>query len=160
MNELDRRRFLGRTAGAAAALGISGGLRATTAADRLSDGEIVLDRPPSAPMIELGNTKIKMSRLGQGTGVRGKISAIGSDQNGFREARRSNASRVRPWIRFFDLADLYGTTFTSAKPLRNETRGADDPHQNVVAIRRPGGTGELARRRQMAKQRWKDFATS
>ena len=71
MEPIDRRRFLGSAAGAAAALSATGGLRVAVSADRPSDGAIASDRPPAPPMIQLGKTKIKMSRLGQGTGVHG-----------------------------------------------------------------------------------------
>ncbi len=109
MNEMDRRRFLGSAAGAAAVLGATGGLRIAPAADRLSDGAIALDRPPAPPMIELGKTKIKMSRLGQGTGVHGGDRQSDQTRMGFAKLVDLMHHAYDRGIRFFDLADLYGT---------------------------------------------------
>ena len=104
MTEIDRRRFLGATAGAAA-LGATGALRAAPA----DKAPAAADHPPAPRIIELGNTKIKMSRLGQGTGVHG--GDLQSDQTrlGFAKLVDLMHHAYDRGIRFFDLADLYGT---------------------------------------------------
>jgi hypothetical protein len=76
MNDIDRRRFLGTAAGAAAAFGANNVLRAEVAqpkapADATAAKSTITSKPPAPPMIELGKTGVKMSRLGQGTGVHG-----------------------------------------------------------------------------------------
>jgi 1-deoxyxylulose-5-phosphate synthase len=104
MNEMDRRRFLGATAGAAA-LGATGALRAAPP----EKSPAAADRPPAPPMIELGNTKIKMSRLGQGTGVHGGNRQSDQTRLGFAKLVDLMHHAYDRGIRFFDLADLYGT---------------------------------------------------
>jgi aryl-alcohol dehydrogenase-like predicted oxidoreductase len=109
MSEIDRRRFLGATAGAAAVLGTTAGLRAAKAAGKASDGAKESDRPPAPPMIELGKTKIKMTRLGQGTGVHGGNRQSDQTRMGFAKLVDLMHHAYDRGIRFFDLADLYGT---------------------------------------------------
>lgn len=109
MGEMDRRRFLGSAAGAAAALGTTGGLRPATAAGRESDGALTLGTPPAPPMIELGKTGIKMSRLGLGTGVHGGNRQSDQTRMGFAKLVELMHHAYDRGIRFFDLADLYGT---------------------------------------------------
>src|SRR4051812_36782157 len=70
MHELDRRKFLGATAGAAA-LGAGGALRAAAPSGGESTKVKLPAAPPAPPLIKLGKTGIEMSRLGQGTGVHG-----------------------------------------------------------------------------------------
>jgi hypothetical protein len=84
MNDIDRRRFLGATAGAAAALGAGSVLRAEEATSKSPtatkpSAPATVDGPPAPPIVELGKTGVKMSRLGQGTGVHG----VGSNSHGF-----------------------------------------------------------------------------
>ncbi len=97
-------------------------------------------------MIELGKTKIKMSRLGQGTGVHGGD-------------RQSDQTRMG----FAKLVDLMHHAydrgiplFRSGRPVRHArvlprsaqgdgARRSGDPDQDVVAIRRAGGSNEFAR---------------
>lgn len=104
MTEMDRRRFLGATTGAAA-LGASGALRAAPP----EKSPAAADRPPTPPMIELGRTKIKMSRLGQGTGVHGGDRQSDQTRLGFAKLVDLMHHAYDRGIRFFDLADLYGT---------------------------------------------------
>jgi len=60
-------------------------------------------------MIELGKTKIKMSRLGQGTGVHGGDRQSDQTRMGFAKLVELMHHAYDRGIRFFDLADLYGT---------------------------------------------------
>src|SRR5215212_2025372 len=122
MNEMDRRRFLGSAAGAAAALGVTGALGVTAATDRLSDGAITSDRPPAPPMIELGKTRIKMSRLGQGTGVHGGDRQSDQTRLGFAKLVDLMNHAYDRGIRFFDLSDLYGTHVYFREALREMKR--------------------------------------
>jgi aryl-alcohol dehydrogenase-like predicted oxidoreductase len=111
MDHIDRRRFLGTTAGAAAALSTAGVLRAeepreTTA---ITGSASAIDRPPAPPIIELGKTGIQMSRLGQGTGVHGGERQSDQTRMGFAKLVGLMQHAYDRGIRFFDLADLYGT---------------------------------------------------
>src|SRR3954466_13127591 len=152
MEPIDRRRFLGNAAGAAAALSATSGLRMAAAADRPSDGAIVLDRPPAPPMIELGKTKIKMSRLGQGTGVHGGARQSAKTKMGFAKLVALMHHAYDRGIRFFDMADLYGTHVYFREALKSMKRDEltiltkmwwryDGPEDQV----------NLPERRQMAK---------
>ena len=106
MTEIDRRRFLGATAGAAA-LGASGALRAASPSN--NSPAAAADRPPAPPIIKLGKTGIKMSRLGQGTGVHGGERQSDQTRMGFAKLVDLMHHAYDRGIRFFDLADLYGT---------------------------------------------------
>src|SRR3954469_6964519 len=107
MSGIDRRTFLGANAGAAA-LGASGILRATTKEEGLASGPGEAT-PPRPPMIKLGNTGIEMSRLGQGTGVHGGNRQSDQTRMGFSKLVELMQHAYDRGIRFFDLADLYGT---------------------------------------------------
>ncbi len=111
MKRLDRRRFLGATAGAAAALGTSQILRADgPAVDAAAAGSAAESSPPPAPpIVELGRTGIKMSRLGQGTGVKGGDRQSDQTRMGFAKLVDLMHHAYDRGVRFFDLADLYGT---------------------------------------------------
>ena len=79
---IDRRRFLGASAGAAAAIA---GLKSTQAADLgaiASTGEV-----PPPPLVKLGKTGIELTRLAQGTGVHGGNRQSDQTRAGFRRAR-------------------------------------------------------------------------
>jgi len=108
MNEMDRRRFLGSAAGAAAVLGTTR-LQAAGRSETSPAGEKAADEPPAPPMIELGKTKIKMTRLGQGTGVHGGNDQSDQTRMGFAKLVELMRHAYDRGIRFFDLADLYGT---------------------------------------------------
>lgn len=60
-------------------------------------------------MIELGKTGITMSRLGQGTGVHGGDRQSDQTRMGFAKLVDLMHHAYDRGIRFFDLADLYGT---------------------------------------------------
>jgi aryl-alcohol dehydrogenase-like predicted oxidoreductase len=112
MDKLNRRRFLGATAGAAAAVGTSNLLRADDAKDKsldLATKPRPADKPPAPPMIKLGNTGIEMSRLGQGTGVHGGDRQSDQTKMGFAKLVDLMHHAYDRGIRFYDLADLYGT---------------------------------------------------
>ena len=109
MSQIDRRRFLGSAAGAAAVLGTTRGLPMASAADKPAGAAQPTDRPPAPPMIELGKTGIKMSRLGQGTGVHGGNRQSDQTRMGFAKLVELMHHAYDRGIRFFDLADLYGT---------------------------------------------------
>jgi aryl-alcohol dehydrogenase-like predicted oxidoreductase len=113
MEPIDRRRFLGATATAAAALGATNSLRAAetapAAASNNKAATNTADRPPAPPIIELGRTGIKMSRLGQGTGVHGGERQSDQTRLGFGKLVDLMLHAYDRGIRFFDLADLYGT---------------------------------------------------
>lgn len=123
MDRLDRRRFLGATAGAAAALGAGNALKADNPAARAASGTSeTTDRPPAPSMVELGKTGIKMSRLGQGTGVHGGERQSDQTRMGFAKLVDLMNHAYDRGIRFFDLADLYGTHVYFREALKNMER--------------------------------------
>src|SRR5262245_27666445 len=121
MNEMDRRRFLGSAAGAAA-LGAVGSLRTVAAANETRDDAESSDRPPAPPMVPLGKTGILMSRLGQGTGVHGGNRQSDQTRMGFEKLVGLMHHAYERGIRFFDLADLYGTHVYFREALRSMKR--------------------------------------
>src|SRR5215217_7809075 len=124
MNEMDRRRFLSSTAGAAAALGTTGALRAAANSEKASTSGKPrgADRPPAPPMIALGKTKINMTRLGQGTGVHGGDRQSDQTRMGFAKLVDLMHHAYDRGVRFFDLADLYGTHVYFREALREMKR--------------------------------------
>jgi aryl-alcohol dehydrogenase-like predicted oxidoreductase len=110
MDHIDRRRFLGATAGAAAAMGAGNLLRADEARTASTTATTAAaDRPPAPPIVKLGSTGIEMSRLGQGTGVHGGERQSDQTRMGFAKLVGLMHHAYDRGIRFFDLADLYGT---------------------------------------------------
>jgi aryl-alcohol dehydrogenase-like predicted oxidoreductase len=108
MNTLDRRRFLGTGAGVAATLALSSGLQAAEV--------------PPPPIVPLGEAGIKLSRLGQGTGVRGGNRQSNQTRMGFPKLVALFRHAYDRGIRFFDLADLYGTHVYFREALRTIPR--------------------------------------
>jgi aryl-alcohol dehydrogenase-like predicted oxidoreductase len=108
---MDRRRFLGATAGAAAAMGTGTLLRAddSAAAAKPAADSATSVRPPAPPIVKLGNTGVEMSRLGQGTGVHGGERQSDQTRMGFAKLVELMRHSYDRGIRFYDLADLYGT---------------------------------------------------
>lgn len=125
MSQLDRRGFLNATAGVAAALGTGNLLRAEEAANKstTSDGATTTaERPPAPPIVKLGNTGIEMSRLGQGTGVKGGERQSDQTRMGFAKLVDLMHHAYDRGIRFYDLADLYGTHVYFREALRSMER--------------------------------------
>ena len=122
MDAIDRRRFLGSAAGAAAVLGTASGLRAANDAEKSSTGASTLDRPPRPPIVQLGKTNIRMSRLGQGTGVHGGDRQSDQTKMGFAKLVDLMHHAYDRGIRFFDLADLYGTHIYFREALKEMKR--------------------------------------
>ena len=117
MATIDRRRFLGASAGAAATLTV---LRPTEGAE--SRTEIVGDSVPRPPLVPLGNTGIKLTRLAQGTGVRGGNRQSDQTRAGFARLTALFRHAYDRGIKFFDLADLYGTHLYFREALRTIPR--------------------------------------
>lgn len=107
-SHMNRRAFLGATAGAAA-LGATTALQSASPNEQSPASATTTGRPPAPPMIQLGNTKIEMSRLGQGTGVHGGNRQSDQTRMGFAKLVDLMHHAYDRGIRFFDLADLYGT---------------------------------------------------
>ena len=110
MSSLNRRRFLGATAGTAAYLAHS---RPVSAA---------LAEVPPPPQIRLGKTGIEMSRLGQGTGMHGWNRQSDQTRLGFAKLVSLFQHAYHRGITFFDLADLYGTHIYFREALRSIPR--------------------------------------
>jgi 1-deoxyxylulose-5-phosphate synthase len=119
MSGLDRRRFIGASVGAAASLGAVRDAAAKEAADSKAAAG---PAPPPPPMIELGSTGIKMSRLGQGTGVHGGDRQSDQTRMGFEKLVELFHHAYDRGIRFYDLADLYGTHVYFREALRTLPR--------------------------------------
>src|SRR5688500_4916814 len=123
MEPIDRRRFLGATAGAAAALGAGSSLRAAETAPASPAAKApAAAAPPPPPMIALGKTGIQMSRLGQGTGVHGGERQSDQTRMGFGKLVGLMQHAYDRGIRFFDLADLYGTHVYFREALKSMDR--------------------------------------
>lgn len=110
MSAMNRRIFL-TTAGAATLLG---GLESTP----ILAGEPIA-RPPQ---IELGKTGIKMSRLGQGTGMRGYNRQSDHTRLGFEKLVALMRYGYERGVTFFDMADLYGSHIYFREALRTIPR--------------------------------------
>ena len=94
-------------------------------------------------MIKLGKTKIKMSRLGQGTGVHGGNRQSDQTRMGFAKLVELMHHAYDRGIRFFDLADLvWHARVLPRSAQENGAQQARDPHEIVVAIRRAGRSNQ------------------
>lgn len=109
MQMIDRRLFLGATAGVAAGLASADQLRASTP-------------PPPPPLVSLGPTGIELSRLGQGTGVGGGKRQSNQTRMGFEKLVALFRHAFDRGIRFFDLADFYGTHVYFREALKSMPR--------------------------------------
>jgi len=116
MATIDRRRFLGASAGAAAALAT---LRPTHAADSLATtaGDV-----PPPPVVPLGDTGLELTRLGQGTGVKGGNRQSDQTRLGFDKLVALFRHAYDRGIKLFDLADLYGSHVYFREALRSIPR--------------------------------------
>ncbi len=122
MSHFDRRRFLGATAGAAAALGTGSFLRGDDSPAKPASPPTSTEAPPAPPIVQLGKTSVRMSRLGQGTGVKGGERQSDQTRMGFAKIVDLMHHAYDRGIRFFDLADLYGTHIYFREALRNMER--------------------------------------
>jgi 1-deoxyxylulose-5-phosphate synthase len=103
MTAIDRRHFLGASAGAAVALGSLSHLRADEApAAAIAD-------VPAPPVVPLGKTGLEVTRLFQGTGVHGGNRQSDQTRMGFAKLDGLFEHAYDRGIRGFDMADLYGT---------------------------------------------------
>lgn len=127
MSEFDRRKFLGASAGLAAGVAAAAssgesasGAEQSTKADQAKD--LPPGQVPPPPQITLGDTGIKMSRLGQGTGVHGGNRQSDQTRMGFQDIVSLFHHAYDRGLRFFDLADLYGTHIYFREALRTIPR--------------------------------------
>ncbi len=121
MSRHDRRTFIGTTVGAAAASLAVGRTAESQEVGAPPVQNLAGDVPPP-PMIELGNTGIKMSRLGHGTGVHGGERQSDQTRMGFADLVELFHHAYRRGVRFYDLADLYGTHVYFREALRTIPR--------------------------------------
>ncbi|MCC6493701.1 MAG: aldo/keto reductase [Pirellulales bacterium] len=124
MSQFDRRAFIGASVGAAATWTA---VKAAETANPPDNGAGVALEPaggdlPPPPMITLGNTGIQMSRLGQGTGVHGGDRQSNQTRMGFEKLVGLFQHAYRRGIRFYDMADLYGTHVYFREALRTLPR--------------------------------------
>jgi 1-deoxyxylulose-5-phosphate synthase len=122
MSTFDRRAFIGASVGAAATWSAAAAAdaakpSATGAAATDAGGDV-----PPPPMITLGNTGVRMSRMGQGTGVHGGERQSDQTRMGFEKLVALFQHAYRRGLRFFDLADLYGTHVYFREALRTLPR--------------------------------------
>ena len=119
MSQFNRRGFLSSSAGLAAGVAATAGLPASVSAKTAAPEPGIVPPPPE---IELGNTGIKMSRLGQGTGVRGGSRQSDQTRLGFSKLVDLFHHAYDRGITFFDLADLYGSHVYFREALRTIPR--------------------------------------
>jgi 1-deoxyxylulose-5-phosphate synthase len=111
MSGYDRRKFLLATAGAAAGLSLRAGAAGSTR-----------QPPPPPPDVGLGKTGIRMSRVGQGTGMRGGNRQSDHTRMGFEKFVGLMRHGYERGVTFFDLADLYGSHLYCREALRSMDR--------------------------------------
>lgn len=109
MSNFTRRSFLSSMAGGVAGIGGILQVRAATRAD-------------AAPQVPLGQTGITLSRIGQGTGMRGGNRQSNHTRMGFRALVDLFQHGYDHGITFHDLADLYGSHVYFREALRTLPR--------------------------------------
>jgi len=114
---IDRRRFLGASAGAAAALATLPSSQAAEVGAAASTGDV-----PPPPLVPLGKTGLELTRMAQGTGVRGGNRQSDQTRAGFEELTALFEHAYDRGIKFFDLADLYGSHLYFREALRKIPR--------------------------------------
>jgi aryl-alcohol dehydrogenase-like predicted oxidoreductase len=117
MATIDRRHFLGTSAGAAAALAA---LQPVHGADITV--EALGDGVPAPPLVPLGKTGLELTRLAQGTGVHGGNRQSDQTRAGFAQLTALFRHAYDRGIKFFDLADLYGSHVYFREALRTMPR--------------------------------------
>jgi len=117
MATIDRRHFLGASAGAAAALAA---LRPVHGAEITT--EPLADGVPAPPLVSLGNTGLELTRLAQGTGVHGGNRQSDQTRAGFAQLTALFRHAYDRGVKFFDLADLYGSHVYFREALRTIPR--------------------------------------
>ncbi len=110
MPRCNRRQFLAGTGVAACAAGLVSG-RVVRAAEPKAE-------VPAPPLVQLGRTGIKLSRVAQGTGMHGSRRQSDHTRMGFEKFVALMRHAYERGIRFFDLADLYGTHVYFREALR------------------------------------------
>jgi len=90
---------------------------ATAIAPQLAKASAQRDVPPP-PMVTLGKTGIKTTRMAQGTGMRGGKRQSNQTRKGFEQFIGLLRHAYERGIRFFDLADQYGTHIYFREALR------------------------------------------
>ncbi len=114
---IDRRRFLGASAGAAAALATLQTSHAKEVGDVAVPGVV-----PPPPVVPLGKTGLEFTRLAQGTGVHGGNRQSDQTRAGFAQLTALFRHAYDRGIKFFDLADLYGSHVYFREALRTIPR--------------------------------------
>lgn len=106
---IQRRQFLTRLAGSAASLYAITHARAA-------------DSPAAPPQVALGHTGITLSRVGQGTGMRGGNRQSNHTRMGFEKLVGLFRHDYDQGITFFDMADMYGSHVYFREALRSFSR--------------------------------------
>jgi 1-deoxyxylulose-5-phosphate synthase len=122
MAPLDRRTFLGATAGVAAATQFVNSATADSPPPVDSETSAAALAVPPPPLIKLGSTGITTTRLAQGTGVFGGARQSNQTRLGFAKLVALFRHAYERGLRFFDLADLYGTHIYFREALRTFPR--------------------------------------
>ena len=137
MATIDRRRFLGASAGAAAALASLG---RSPAADMGAAASADVVPPP--PVVSLGKTGIRLTRLAQGTGVHGGNRQSDQTRSGFARLHRAISPCVRPRHRFsISPTSTARTSYFPRGAADDSARRRHDSHEDLVAIRWAGRRG-------------------
>ncbi len=113
MTSMHRREFIAAAAGTAVCLRAYG--RAEPVAAATSE-------VPPPPQVALGKTGITLSRIGQGSGMRGGNRQSNHTRMGFEKLVALFRHAYDRGITFFDLADLYGTHVYFREALRSIPR--------------------------------------
>ena len=122
MGAIDRRQFLGVSAGAAAALTSLRQGHAEKSGAAGSANDLSTGAAPSPPIGPLGKTGLELTRMAIGTGVHGGNRQSDQSRLGFAQLVSLFRHAYDRGIKFFDLADLYGTHVYFREALRSIPR--------------------------------------